>query len=115
MTASAYYQRGYGWYDLQSPLPEVVSRYGLDGLLIGSMLTLSTTHGAWTANYGLHVNEFRREHTLDTIFGGPIRDYANYGTKGEANAFAKLSYDAGRWHSTPTRNCARPIFTITAT
>ncbi|HEV7486190.1 MAG TPA: TonB-dependent receptor [Thermoanaerobaculia bacterium] len=96
VTASAYYQRGYGWYDLQSTIPEIVSRYGLDGLLIGSMVTMSTTRGAWTANYGLHVNEFRREHTLDEV--GGARAYANYGTKSEANAFAKFSYDASRWH-----------------
>jgi iron complex outermembrane receptor protein len=90
MTASVFYQRGYGWYRLSG------DQYGLDGLLIGSMLTLSTTRGPWTANYGLHVNEFRREHTLDVV-DGP-RQYYNYGTKGEANAFAKLSYDEGRWH-----------------
>jgi iron complex outermembrane recepter protein len=89
MTASAFYQRGYGWYRLSG------DQYGLDGLLIGSMLTLSTTRGPWTANYGLHVNEFRREHTLDS---GGTRAYSNYGTKGEANAFAKLRYDAERWH-----------------
>jgi iron complex outermembrane recepter protein len=90
MTASAFYQRGYGWYRLGE------SQYGLDGLLIGSMVTLSTTRGPWTANYGLHVNEFRREHTLDAV--GGAREYFNYGTKGEANAFAKFSYDAARWH-----------------
>jgi iron complex outermembrane receptor protein len=90
MTASAYYQRGYGWYRLAT------DRYGLDGLLLGSMVTLSTTHGPWTANYGLHVNEFRREHTLDEI--GGARAYFNYGTKGEVNAFAKVSRDATRWH-----------------
>jgi iron complex outermembrane receptor protein len=89
MTASVFYQRGYGWYRLSG------DQFGLDGLLIGSMVTLSTTHGPWTANYGLHVNEFRREHTLDS---GGARAYANYGTKGEANAFAKFSYDDGRWH-----------------
>nr|MDP9360352.1 TonB-dependent receptor [Acidobacteriota bacterium] len=89
MTASVFYQRGYGWYRLSD------DQYGLDGLLIGSMLTMSTTRGPWTANYGLHVNEFRREHTLDS---GGERAYANYGTKGEANAFAKLRYDASRWH-----------------
>jgi iron complex outermembrane recepter protein len=89
MTASVFYQRGYGWYRLSG------DQFGLDGLLIGSMVTLSTTRGPWTANYGLHVNEFRREHTLDS---GGARAYANYGTKGEANAFAKLSYDDGRWH-----------------
>jgi len=90
MTASVFYQRGYGWYRLGE------SQYGLDGLLIGSMVTLSSTHGAWTANYGAHVNEFRREHTLDAV--GGAREYFNYGTKGEANAFAKFSYDAARWH-----------------
>jgi iron complex outermembrane receptor protein len=90
MTASVFYQRGYGWYRLSG------NQYGLDGLLIGSMVTLSTTHGPWTANYGLHVNEFRREHTLDDAAG--TRQYYNYGTKGEANAFTKLSYDEGRWH-----------------
>jgi len=91
MTASAYYQRGYGWYRLGD------SRYGLDGLLLGSLVTLSTTHGPWTANYGLHVNNFRREHTLDEEASGD-RAYFNYGTKNEANAFAKFSYDAARWH-----------------
>ena len=89
MTASVFYQRGYGWYRLSG------DQFGLDGLLIGSMVTLSTTRGPLTANYGLHVNEFRREHTLDS---GGIRAYSNYGTKGEANAFAKFSYDDGHWH-----------------
>jgi iron complex outermembrane receptor protein len=100
MTASAYYQRGYGWYDLQSSLPEVLTRYRLDGRLLGAMVTMSSTRGAWTANYGLHANEFRREHTRDSI--GQLRDsqnnYSNYGTKGEVNAFAKFSYDVARWH-----------------
>lgn len=91
VTASAYYQRGYGWYRLGD------SRYGLDGLLLGSLVTLSTTHGPWTANYGLHVNNFRREHTLDDEVSGD-RAYFNYGTKSEANAFAKFSYEAARWH-----------------
>ena len=80
MTASVFFQRGYGWYRLDG------LRYGLDGVLIGTMLTYSTPH----ANYGVHVNEFRREHTRD--------DYYNYGRKGEANAFAKFTYDLRRWH-----------------
>ena len=84
MTASAYYQRGYGWYDLGG------YRYGLDGLLLGGMLTSSASYGAVSANYGVHVNQFRREHTRD--------DYRNEGTKGEANAFAKFRVDPARWH-----------------
>jgi iron complex outermembrane receptor protein len=100
MTASAYYQRGYGWYDLQSGIPEILTRYGLDGRLLGAMMTMSSTRGAWTANYGLHANEFRREHTRDAIgqFRDSQNDYSNYGTKGEVNAFAKFSYDVARWH-----------------
>src|SRR5258706_1884523 len=90
MTASVFYQRGYGWYRLSG------DQYGLDGLLIGSMVTLSTTRGPWTANYGLHVNEVRPEHTLDDAAG--TRQYYNYRPKGETNTFAKLSYDEARWH-----------------
>lgn len=84
MTASVFFQRGYGWYRLYDDVG--LRQYGLDGLLIGTMFTYSTPH----ANYGVHVNQFRREHTRD--------DYFNYGTKGEANAFAKYTYDIARWH-----------------
>ena len=84
LTASAFYQRGYGWYDLDG------FRYGLDGLLLGGMVTASASYGPVSANYGVHVNQFRREHTRE--------DYRNYGTKGEANAFAKYNYDPAPWH-----------------
>src|SRR5207247_2144836 len=39
MTASVFYQRGYGWYDLDG------FRYGLDGLLLGGMVTASKSYG----------------------------------------------------------------------
>lgn len=83
MTASAYYQRGYGWYRLDQ------KRYGLDGMLLGTLATMSWTRGAWQANTGVHVNRFRREHTRDA-------DYRNAGTKREANVFAKVTHTAGR-------------------
>jgi len=94
MTASVFFQRGYGWYRLYDDDYNLINlrQYGLDGLLIGSMLTWSTPH----ANYGIHLNEFRREHTRDLV-GGP-RDYYNYGTKSEANGFAKFNWDAHGWH-----------------
>jgi iron complex outermembrane receptor protein len=100
MTASVYYQRGYGWYDLQGLIPERVLRYGLDGLLLGGMVSASRSYGPVTANYGVHVNQFRRDHTRDTndVFNVIHRDYSNYGTKGEANAFAKFNYDPAPWH-----------------
>jgi iron complex outermembrane receptor protein len=89
LTASLFYQRGYGWYTVGD------SRYGLDGLLLGGMLTMNGVRGPLSLSAGLHLNQFRREHTRDTL---GARDYFNYGTKGEANVFAKASYDRGRRH-----------------
>ncbi|MGZ7079185.1 MAG: TonB-dependent receptor [Thermoanaerobaculia bacterium] len=99
LTASVYYQRGYGSYRLfdDETTKTDLRQYGLDGMLLGSLVTMSYSRGPLTANYGVHVNRFRREHTRDFV-GGP-RDYYNYGVKSEANAFAKFSYDVSRWHS----------------
>ena len=83
LTASIFFQRGYGWYTLDG------NRYGLDGLLAGGMLSYTSSWRGITANYGVHVNQFRREHTG--------AGYANYGAKNEANGFAKFSRDLGRW------------------
>jgi iron complex outermembrane receptor protein len=91
MTASAYYQRGYGWYSLGG------DRYALDGKLLGALVTMSWMHGPLTANYGVHVNRFERVHTLDPIATG-TREYSNYGVKPEENAFAKFNYSAARWN-----------------
>lgn len=97
MTASAYYQRGYGWYRLYDFGTNVLRQYGLDGMLLGTILTYEHRAGAMTTNYGVHVNRFQRDHTRDDL-STDTRDYANYGVKGEANAFAKINYDAGRWN-----------------
>ncbi|HEX6101357.1 MAG TPA: TonB-dependent receptor [Thermoanaerobaculia bacterium] len=96
MTASVYYQRGYGWFRLFSGENEL-RQYGLDGMLLGSILTYSRTSGPLTLNTGVHVNRFQRDHTRDNLDRGQ-RDYANYGVKGEANAFAKVTYASGRWN-----------------
>jgi iron complex outermembrane receptor protein len=95
MTASVYYQRGYGWFRLFSSANEL-REYGLDGMLLGSILTYSRTSGPVTLNTGIHVNRFQRDHTRDNL-ALDRRDYANDGVKGEANAFAKVSYATGRW------------------
>jgi iron complex outermembrane receptor protein len=97
MTASAYYQRGYGWYRLFDFGTDVLRQYGLDGMLLGTIVTYEHRAGALTTNYGVHVNRFQRDHTRDNLSIG-ARDYANDGVKGEANAFAKFNYDAGRLH-----------------
>ena len=96
LTASAYYQRGYGWYRLFDWDAPNLRQYGLDGMLIGALATLGTRAGNLTTSYGVHVNRFEREHTRDLV-GGP-RDYFNYGVKDEANVFAKASWDRGAMH-----------------
>lgn len=97
MTASVYYQRGYGAYRLFDYGAETMRQYGLDGLLAGSIVTYSRHTGPFTVNTGVHLNRFEREHTLDDL-GAKSRDYFNYGVKDEANAFAKLRYDQSRLH-----------------
>ncbi|HEX7190146.1 MAG TPA: TonB-dependent receptor, partial [Thermoanaerobaculia bacterium] len=42
-SAQGYYQRGYGWYSLSG------NRYALDGRLLGTLVTMSWTHGPLTA------------------------------------------------------------------
>ncbi len=97
MTASAYYQRGFGWYRLYDDEASQTGlrQYGLDGMLLGSMVALSWNRGPLSANYGVHVNHFRRVHTRDLV--GGARDYWNYGTNAEENAFAKFTYTASKW------------------
>ena len=97
LTASVYYQRGYGWYRLFDYGTDVLRQYGLDGMLLGSLLSYSKTSGVLTWNTGVNVNRFQRDHTRDELESG-ARDYENYGVKQEANAFAKVSYDAGKVH-----------------
>src|SRR6185503_12673401 len=67
MTASAYYQRGYGWYRLYDFGTDVLRQYGLDGMLLGTILTYKHRAGAITTNYGVHVNRFQRDHTRDDL------------------------------------------------
>ena len=97
MTASVYYQRGYGWYRLYDYGTDTLRQYGLDGMLLGGLVTYAKTSGAITLNTGVHANRFRRDHTRDEV-ATQTRDYANDGEKGEVNAFAKVSYDGGRVH-----------------
>jgi iron complex outermembrane receptor protein len=97
VTASVYYQRGYGSYRLYDwGSTTDLRQYGLDGMLLGTMATLSQRTGAFTMKYGVHANRFRREHTRDLVGGG--RDYANEGVKDEGNAFAKVTWSRDRLH-----------------
>src|SRR5438445_3329737 len=54
MTASVFFQRGYGWYRLGG------DPYGLHGLLLGTLGTFSRTHGPLSADSVLALNSSRR-------------------------------------------------------
>jgi iron complex outermembrane recepter protein len=95
VTASVYYQRGYGWYRLNGATG--LQQFGLDGRLLGALATHSRKWGGWTINSGLHINHFKRDHTRDDL-AASTRDYANYGVKREANVFSKLTRDRGPLH-----------------
>ena len=98
VTASAYYQRGYGWYRLFDFGTDVLREYGLDGMLVGGLATYSRTlSDSVSTTFGAHVNRFKRDHTRDDL-SIDVRDYANYGVKGETNVFAKISWDGPRWN-----------------
>lgn len=96
-TASIYYQRGYGSYQLFDFGTDVLRDYGLDGMLFGTLVTFGHEGDRLTTNFGVHVNRFEREHTRDDLSLGK-RDYENYGVKDEENAFAKFRWDLGNWH-----------------
>lgn len=96
MTASAYYQRGYGWYRLFDFGTDVLAQYGLDGMLMGGMVTYNHHSATLNVKSGVHVNRFKRDHTRDDL-SLDRRDYANYGVKGEANAFTKVEYEWNKW------------------
>lgn len=97
LTASLYYNGAQGWFRLwDDPLARNdLLEFSIDGHFIGSMLTLSQQGERWSLGYGIHHNDFRRDHFLHIR---NVQQYRNTGFKRESNAFFKASYDLGRWH-----------------
>jgi iron complex outermembrane receptor protein len=61
------------------------------------MVSFHRARGSTSLILGAHAYDYASDHTRDVV--GGTREYANRGLKDEANAFAKLSYDPGRWHA----------------
>ena len=97
LTASLYYngaQGAFRLWDDQVAQNDLLD-FSIDGHFIGSLVTLSQSKERLSLSYGIHVNDFKRDHFLH------IRDqqqYRNTGFKNEANAFLKAGYDLGPWH-----------------
>lgn len=97
VVATAYYHGAQGWFGIwDDPIAKQnLLKYSIDGHFIGTMVTFSSAFGPATLNAGIHANDFTRDHFL-RVAGEEL--YENTGEKNEANAFAKLGWDAGRWH-----------------
>ncbi len=97
LTASLYYNGAQGWFRLwDDPVARNdLLEFSLDGHFVGSLVSLSRRGERLSTTWGLHANDFRRDHFLDA---GGVRQYRNTGKKREANAFVKVGYDLGHWH-----------------
>jgi iron complex outermembrane receptor protein len=96
MVASLYYNGADGWFRLwDDPVAKSdLLEFGIDQHFVGSMVNVTRTGQRLTMTLGAHYNDFRGDHTLDI---GPDRIYRNTGLKTQANLFAKLGYNVGRW------------------
>ena len=98
LAVQGYYNGAGGWYRLwDGPAQATLLQYELDWHFFGGLVTLKRTRGRFSLTAGAHFNDFTSEHgQRDT--GANLRNYTNHGHKNEANGFAKLGYDLGRWH-----------------
>lgn len=96
LTASLYYNGADGWFQLwDDPVAQdQLQRFGVDQGFWGSMLTVSHQVGGVDLTGGVHVNDFRGDHSLDVASS---RAYTNTGFKTTVNAFAKAEARFDRW------------------
>src|SRR5262245_285853 len=97
VAVQGYYNGAGGWYRIwEDPARTTLLEYGLDWWLAGGLATFGYARGPLNFTYGVHANDFQSRHARERV--GLGSDYVNHGHKSEANTFAKLGYDTGRWH-----------------
>jgi iron complex outermembrane receptor protein len=98
LAVQGYYNGAGGWYRLwDGPAQATLLQYELDWHLVGGLVTVKHARGRVHFTAGAHLNAFTSDHgQRDT--GAALRSYTNHGHKNEANGFAKLGYDVGRFH-----------------
>ena len=95
LAGQIYYQDAGGWYRIWADADHAsLYQYGLDWHYGGGMVNLHHVRGPISLTSGAHAYTYRSRHTRDVVDSG--RDYENRGSKNQADAFAKLAYDAGR-------------------
>jgi iron complex outermembrane receptor protein len=94
----AYHNGAGGWYRLWDDASARTNllQYGLHWRYLGGMVTFNHAGQPLDLTLGVHGYDFRSNHTQEVVGGG--RTYGNDNVKNDASAFAKLAYDAGRWH-----------------
>ncbi|MEE8523713.1 MAG: TonB-dependent receptor [Thermoanaerobaculia bacterium] len=97
LAASIYYNGAQGIFRIwDDPVAQQnLLEFSIDGHTVGAMVHLSEQHERLSLSYGVHHNDFRRDHFLHV---GEVEQYRNTGYKRETNAFLKAGYDLGRWH-----------------
>ena len=95
VAVQAYYNGAGGWYRLRDASGALLE-YGLDWRLVGGLSTFRYAGREVNLTLGVHGNGFHSRHSRDVV-DGPA-EYTNRGFKNEANGFAKLGFDRGRWH-----------------
>jgi iron complex outermembrane receptor protein len=94
LMAQGYYNGAQGWFRIEDWLTGDLQEYALDGHFVGLILGLTHHTGAWFLNWGGHVNDFTRDHSMDLVGGS--RQYLNTGLKNEASTFLKATWERGR-------------------
>jgi iron complex outermembrane receptor protein len=94
LMAQGYYNGAQGWFRIEDWLTGGLQEYTLDGHFVGLILGLTHRTGAWAFNWGAHVNDFTRDHSMALVGGD--RQYLNTGLKKEASTFLKATWERGR-------------------
>ena len=73
---------------------ENLQQYAIDGHFVGVVLGPRTAAAGSGLVWGVHANDFGRDHFMDVV--GGARAYLNTGLKNELSSFLRASWDQGR-------------------
>jgi iron complex outermembrane receptor protein len=94
LVAQGYYNGAQGWFRIQDWASDDLQEYAIDGHFVGLILGVTHRRGAVGLNWGAHVNDFTRDHSMEIVGGS--RQYLNTGLKSEASTFLKATWEVGR-------------------
>ncbi len=92
--AQGYYNGAQGWFRIEDWQSDDLQQFAIDGHFAGLILGATHQAGPVGLNWGAHVNDFTRDHTMEVVGGSP--QYLNTGLKNEASTFLKGTWDLGR-------------------